>query len=244
MHDGRPLALKLEEHFGWGFAIGYVVVSLILNYGVSNLIAAIFVENTISAAHSNQEKMRRRRATESRFAARLMHQLMEKFSEAAKAEGLQNHEVSPQVFADVMKDPETQRIFEQLDIAEDDREDLFQILDVDGNRELTLNELTVGILKLRGKSRRSDALSSVLILRSMQKASRKFYLTTYKEIADLRYSQEQILLEVRGLGATVPTPRLDGCTTPELALEPGQAPWSRHASPMCGGSAARVGDKT
>lgn len=59
-------------------------------------------------------------------------------------------------------------VLEDLDISDEDQVDLFDTLDVDGGGTIDLNEMIVGISKLRGDARRSDIVGVGLVVRSIQ----------------------------------------------------------------------------
>merc|ERR1712241_1160711 len=72
------------------------------------------------------------------------------------------------VFEETMMDPEAPKLLEDLDVAEEDRIGLFDVLDADGGGTLQLLEIIRGVLKLRGEPRRSDVVQVGLMLRSLQ----------------------------------------------------------------------------
>merc|ERR1740121_252874 len=65
--------------------------------------------------------------------------------------------------------PQISDIMDKLDIAAEDRLDLFDVLDADGNGTLTLGEISDGLKHLRGDPKRSDVISNGLLLRAMRK---------------------------------------------------------------------------
>jgi len=54
--DGTPLPLHLMGKHGWLFVIIYVLAVLFILFGIFNLIAAVFVENTLEYARYNAER--------------------------------------------------------------------------------------------------------------------------------------------------------------------------------------------
>lgn len=59
-------------------------------------------------------------------------------------------------------------MLEDLDVSDEDQVDLFDTLDVDGGGTIDLDEMIVGISKLRGDARRSDIVGVSLVVRSIQ----------------------------------------------------------------------------
>merc|ERR1712032_1147383 len=62
--DGTPLPVHMQETHGWLFVCMYVFSVLFVLCGVFNLIAAVFVENTLDAAKSDAEKRKELRYKE------------------------------------------------------------------------------------------------------------------------------------------------------------------------------------
>eukprot|EP00971_Amphidinium_carterae_P314485 6251028-Amphidinium_carterae.1 len=60
-----------------------------------------------------------------------------------------------------------------MDVPEEERLDVFDVLDADGNGTLQLDELINGVIKLRGATRRSDTIHVLLVLRSVQEDCHK-----------------------------------------------------------------------
>jgi len=74
--DGTPLIVHIWNAYG-PFAVGcYVLCSLFVIFGIFNLVAAIFVENTIEFAKRDDEKRRAHRRAEKSRVARTLQQLL------------------------------------------------------------------------------------------------------------------------------------------------------------------------
>merc|ERR1712032_400957 len=78
--------------------------------------------------------------------------------------------ISKDVFEDTLNNPEAQQLLADLDVAEEDRMDLFDVLDADNGGTLHLYEIIRGVLKLRGEARRSDVVQVTLMVRSLQES--------------------------------------------------------------------------
>merc|ERR1719517_182847 len=81
---------------------------------------------------------------------------------------LSNIQITPEFFHRLFTFREFKNILNDLDISDEDQLDLFETLDVDGGGTIDLEELIVGISKLRGDARRSDIISVNLIARNIQ----------------------------------------------------------------------------
>merc|ERR1712050_242038 len=92
-------------------------------------------------------------------------------------------EITPEFFEDLRTYNEFQEILRDLDIADEDQLDLFDTLDVDGGGTIDLEELIVGISKLRGDARRSDIIGVNLITRNLQTALLEL-ATTVQQMQD------------------------------------------------------------
>merc|ERR1712012_158493 len=97
--------------------------------------------------------------------------------------------ITPEFFDHLRTLQNFQNILADLDVSDEDQLDLFETLDVDGGGTIDLEELIVGICKLRGDARRSDIVGVSLITRSLQMS-----MTRFEEKAmTLLQSQEKTL---------------------------------------------------
>jgi len=95
--DGTPLIVFLWDTHGWVFILGYTVVSLFVFFGVFNLIAAVFVENTLEHAKYNDQKQRQMKYSEHVQVAQSLQNLVMEIcisSGAAKAKQQAHNENS------------------------------------------------------------------------------------------------------------------------------------------------------
>mmetsp|Transcript_5820 Transcript_5820/g.16845 ORF Transcript_5820/g.16845 Transcript_5820/m.16845 type:complete len:206 (+) Transcript_5820:2-619(+) len=163
-----------------------------MSFGLANVIAAIFVENTLAAAKHNGVIAKRRRLLDMdmftdaagslvRFIWHTHEQIQkgetpELLDIEVKGRALSQAEVeraavlqiTPEFFKTLCSFWEFKHIMEELDISEEDQVGLFDTLDIDGSGTLDLQELIVGIAKLRGEARRSDIVEVGLVARSLQ----------------------------------------------------------------------------
>lgn len=68
-HEGRPIFLLLVNEFGWGYALVSVLTTVVMSVGLFNVIAAIFVENTLAAAKFNDTIQKRQRLLDTQMFA-------------------------------------------------------------------------------------------------------------------------------------------------------------------------------
>jgi len=185
--NGRPLILTLLAEHGWLLGFLYVVFILMTLLGLFNLITAIFVENVVAAAKSNEalQAKRRQRSREQLtaklrqlikifWAAQRDHSSLDSIGETFSLSQSCDMQVSLELYETVVAKTSTQHILEDLEIAEDDYLDLFDILDADGNGFLDVKEIVEGMLKLRGNARRSDVVGVGYAVRALQMSFSEF----------------------------------------------------------------------
>merc|ERR1712039_469657 len=77
-------------------------------------------------------------------------------------------EITPALWQDVIEHPGVKEIFHDLDVADEDLEEMFDVMDVDNSGTIDLAELVEGTAKLRGDARRSDIASMFFMMKQMQ----------------------------------------------------------------------------
>jgi len=77
-------------------------------------------------------------------------------------------QITPEIFEELRNHPRFQEVLTDLDVSDEDQVDLFETLDFDGSGEIDLQELILGISKLRGDARRADVVGISLMMRSVQ----------------------------------------------------------------------------
>mmetsp|Transcript_52212 Transcript_52212/g.122159 ORF Transcript_52212/g.122159 Transcript_52212/m.122159 type:complete len:666 (-) Transcript_52212:58-2055(-) len=187
--DGTPAVLDLIERYGIVWIPIYVAVMLIVTLGLFNLIVAIFVD-TVLADAKKQERERKLHRLKDRsrqrdFTAQLLEMLLDRTMEdhILKGETIDPHEglerithmsVNKDSFTEFLKDPEVHLILDELDVPEEERLDIFEVLDANGNGTLQLEELIHGVIRLRGDPKRSDVIQVLLVIRSLQEEMQDF----------------------------------------------------------------------
>lgn len=171
--DGTPIALQLSESVGWPFTLCYCGICIFMTYGMGSLITAMVVDSTINAAKQGEFKSSMRQVEREKLANNLL-QLTSLFQEAQKhvaslspeppENASQMFYMTREVFSAICEKREVKALFDAIDVDEHDQTDLFDSLDVDGNGRLHLHELIGGLVKMRGKARKSDIVASRMLM--------------------------------------------------------------------------------
>jgi len=198
---GNSIPLKLEKVFGETFALSYCITTMMVTFGIFNIIIAIYIENTLEAAKLQATMDKKTRDRESLRVAHATKALLKKFCRAVRFFGRHVQDdrmhalkmgklfrggireqdddiddfdmaISKDLFLLVIQDPTVQSLFDQLDIPPD-RASLFDVLDADGNGDLEVTELVHGLLKVRGEARKSDVVAALLSVRAVQEQLRR-----------------------------------------------------------------------
>jgi len=195
LEDGTPAVLAVTREYGWVYAVVYVLTIMVVTFGIFNLIMATFVDNALSAARKNEQIRLRGRLNDnprqvmktSHLVYKLWKNQQDKLTETDRHESFEYNSavdslIMKDVFDETFKEQEAQKLLEDLDIAEEDRMDLFDVLDADGTGTLHLHEVIRGVLKLRGEPRRSDVVQVGLMVRSLQEKLDEHLLSVQKSL--------------------------------------------------------------
>merc|ERR1711924_155472 len=99
-----------------------------------------------------------------------------------------NNHVTQDCFEQVISNPQVEDLLEELEIAVANPNDIFQVLDADGNGYLDVAELTKGFMKLRGPADKSDAVASSLKLSILMNSAKR----QEKAVRELRTAMSQM----------------------------------------------------
>jgi len=179
---GTPIFVHLVEDHGWIYGLLYCLVYVCMMFGLYNVIIAIYVESTVSAAKAN-ESLRRLRSEESksRLGSKMyefIHFLYTEFSLGSEefewTTALQAS-MSREKFVEVIEDENVTHMLQDLGISKEDHRQLFDICDADGTESLSITEIVTGIRRLRGEPRRSDIIAIMLRVQEMQFELRELF---------------------------------------------------------------------
>jgi len=94
----------------------------------------------------------------------------------------QDVEITHEFFERLRHERAFRNLLNDLDVADEDQADLFETLDADGGGTLDLEEMVMGIAKLRGDARRSDVVAVSLVTRSIQETLGAFMEQTTQSV--------------------------------------------------------------
>jgi len=192
---GVPIILHLADTIGSGIYIIYAVVMVSVTLGLFNLIAGIFVENTMEAAKLNDVSMKKHRKAMEISVKKKTGDLLLKMCQLERVElSDPNAFITKERFEDALRNESIQNLLDDLGIQQTERPDLFNVLDADGNGKLNIKELVAGLARLRGEARKSDNIATRLAVTSMQTTFRSFErmcLSNQREILQMQLTLQR-----------------------------------------------------
>lgn len=144
-------------------ALFFLVFLLLTTFGLLNLVVGVIVENTLTAAANNEEKIKRQQEKDR---ARTLEYLREIFelADEDKSGTLELEE-----FRNALEDPEVLKKLRMVDLPVQEAEALFMVLDADGSGSLSVDEFIGGCLRLKGNAKSKDLLAVQISVESMAK---------------------------------------------------------------------------
>lgn len=198
---GKPIFVHVTARYGWGYGMLYSGLVFFMTLGLFNVIAAIFVENVVIGAKTNERLLRQQRLRDKAFYAGKIFELVELIVEAGKEHSRGTNKpraltvsqiieqgkelkLTPVIFERLRHNSRFTEILSDLDVADDEHFDLFETLDTDGSGCVDVEELVDGISHLRGEARRSDVVSLNFLLRNSHMELRKLMDHNFKLMRD------------------------------------------------------------
>lgn len=212
--DGTPIFPQImQSHpYGWVFSLAYCITWVCMTVGLSNVIVAIYVENTVATAKHNEGLTRQRRlANVTRFASHIVSLtrflwLKKHPEEPFIVETALEMNVERDFFKSVVDNYEMHHLLQDLDVPKEDHLDLFDICDADGSGVLSVDELVTGVKRLRGDPRRSDIVFVMLrineALLEMQEM-RAEVLQSHTDMKEDLQSMAEIKADLRSLRSVI-----------------------------------------
>jgi len=197
---GVPIFEHITEAYGSGSSILYCVFTFTISVGLFNVISAIFVESTMSAAIKNDLDAKQARLADQDLwehrVAILMIVFLEQTGGDTHRSSIKGHlstlvvkEVTLDMFSLWINDKRVIKALNDLDINKDDHNYLFDILDCDNGGAIFMSEVIDGLSRLRGEPRRSDIITVDLMVRSIQNQCNTLEANMLKVMAHLGVGQ-------------------------------------------------------
>eukprot|EP00929_Paragymnodinium_shiwhaense_P080669 TRINITY_DN42088_c0_g4_i1.p1 TRINITY_DN42088_c0_g4~~TRINITY_DN42088_c0_g4_i1.p1 ORF type:complete len:801 (+),score=172.26 TRINITY_DN42088_c0_g4_i1:78-2405(+) len=219
---GTPVLMVLSDVYGALFIIPYCVAFLFVTFGLFNLIVAIFVETVMEAARQKRRlaadseslqvgyKMQKLlikllnvedTAGSQSCWKQMLRRVQDLLSIDRTSGGVHfggdgpefDMKITRAMFHSVVRDEEVKEILDDLDIGTGDRSDLFDVIDADGSGELDIQELIVGLMKLRGGADKSDVVAALLGVRALQKNMKGYMTEVNAQLSLLATHQNEVL---------------------------------------------------
>jgi hypothetical protein len=181
-YDGTPLTERLFSSYGGIFMVGYIISFMFVTVGVFNLIMAIFIENVSSSSEKRKlEELGKQAAQDKEKVTRCLTQLivadpesaeliasLQKAGSAVSLDTLkEDYVVTRAKFHQWLHGHLLLDLFSQVGIEASTKMEMFDVLDVDMGGELTIDELSSGLMRLRGPVTKSDIVAIRLKIRHL-----------------------------------------------------------------------------
>merc|ERR1712061_803479 len=183
---------------------------ILVIFGLFNVITAPFVEAILSGLKTNDVRKKHSRMYEANYVEKKLKALVQRIYHLSRpkiscrttennrnsllldgvAEDIDTVVLSEAAFHRAMRDPIVNNLFDDLDVDKFNRAGLFDMFDVDCNGLISMSELIEMIMKLRGKSQKSDIIASYMALRSMRQHLEEFHML-------LLGNQKRIMIDQR-----------------------------------------------
>eukprot|EP00440_Ansanella_granifera_P025226 gb/GFBE01027400.1/.p1 GENE.gb/GFBE01027400.1/~~gb/GFBE01027400.1/.p1 ORF type:complete len:595 (+),score=126.85 gb/GFBE01027400.1/:1-1785(+) len=141
----RVLVENISEYYG----LVFLVYRCIIGFAVLNVVSAVFVQQTMKIASTDEDLMFKRKAREQQSFLQMLQRLFKEID--ASHDGY----ISFDEFQHLLDTPKLKFWMSQLEIDYHDLVGLFELLD-DGDGRLSLQEFSEGISRLKGNARSID----------------------------------------------------------------------------------------
>jgi voltage-gated sodium channel len=156
--------------------IFFLLMICIVTFGLLNIIVGVVVENALSTAAKDQNKIKKAKDRDRQM---VFNQLREIFEDAdLDNSGTLTYE---EVEVAISK-PEIYNKLRMIDFPVDDPQQIFALLDYDESGELTIDEFITGCLRMKGTAKSKDLLVAQVALDCMKRHYNQFE----KELAVLQ----------------------------------------------------------
>lgn len=195
---GKSLTAAFSSGYGAAFDAVYCGGMVLVVFGLFNIIAAIFVETTISGLKYNNVQRKYARMYESRYVQSKLEALVCRIQELHEVKHPQfeaggEFVLTEEEFNEVMQDDGVSILLEDLDIVLTNRVGLFDMFDADNNGLVTVAEIVGTLMKVRGEPQKCDMIASWVALRSLNERFQNFERLTFESQKKMLEYQKDIL---------------------------------------------------
>jgi len=194
-YDGTPLVERLREKYGYTVMVFYILITMFVTVGVFNLIMAIFIDNVLAAQNNKKHKEIAERSSEIELKFRklitdflsgrqpsvrikrsnfTMWQVpsvsvsdKQRVEEDWDALRKRHVSITRSAFKQLLRSEEFAHVLDEAEIESSNHFELFDVLDADMGGELSMDELTTGLMKLRGPVTKADIVAVRLKVRHL-----------------------------------------------------------------------------
>lgn len=191
--DGRSVIAMLSQEFGLQFQLPYTLASMMLQFGIFNLITSVYIEATYTAAKSMEANPTRQKTVQSAVLFKdMLQRCVELYWELVDDDGVDEDKatrgyldicVSPKVFEAILRDEFVHKSLIDLDVPVNSFR-LFDVVDADANGNLSLMELCKGVMACRGEPKKSDTVACLLAVRNIQETMAQVHETMAQDRAE------------------------------------------------------------
>jgi voltage-gated sodium channel len=131
----------------------FIIFSLLMSFGLLNIVASVIVEHMLGLAQKNVKQNRVRQEKARRMELEMVEDIFKHADETGRGE------IDLAGFMEACKDPEVQWEMRQLQLPMGDAAKLFIVIDGDGSRSLSMQEFINGCTQLKGPAQSKDLLA-------------------------------------------------------------------------------------
>lgn len=167
----------------WILFVPFIVLT---NYTLLNLVTAIVVENVLLISQREQMLEVKRDEAARHQNVSMLANLFEEMDDDG------NGELSLEEFQTALEDEAVVQQFQQLDIAQYEAVDLFDLLDIDHDNSITVAEFVEGCLRVRGDAKAKHLLSMQYDLQKCWTDMSDTMVEIYEKMLSIRELSDEI----------------------------------------------------